>query len=255
MADLIKPGQPEDTEHLEPVGVDSELDIKAVVWIGAVLAGITVASFILMWFLYVGLISWSEDHDPEPYALRELRPAQPPGPALQTSPETGTPEDELRLWQEGQRTLLEGSPVLLDEDTARIPIDLAMAAVVEQRARRAEIGGAVDELLGDPEMDDREMPGFDVGTDPMGLEAGGPIPLSIQQGERQRAALRAEREAREEALGPVIEIGGEPAVATEETEGMASAMTDTYEEPVAGDSAADEEEGADGADGAPPPQS
>lgn len=268
MADLIKPGQPEDTEHLEPTGVDSELDLKAVVWSGVILAGITALSFVLMWFMYLGLISWSEDQDPEPYALADQRPDRPPGPALQTSPETGTPEDEYLAWREGQQTLLDGPPTMLDEATARIPIEMAIAAELERRARRAEIGAAVDQLMGDeltaptgdrrdPELD-REISGvqlLDEAGEPMEIEGGGPIPPSIQRGERQRAAERAREAARTEALGPVVEIGDDLAVETEETEGMASAMTDTYEEPLAEDPADNEEEGDFGADGAPPPLS
>jgi hypothetical protein len=202
--------------------------------------------------MYVGLISWSEDHDPEPYALADLRPDRPAGPALQTSPETGTPEDELIAWQEGQRTLLEGSPTMLDEATARIPIEMAIAAEVERRARRSEIGAAIDSLIGDeltapegdPEMD-REMSGLQLLDDDgetLEVEGAGPIPLSIQEGERQRAAARSREAARADALGPMVEMVemveiddpdpvGEPAPAESDaesgTDGTASAVTDT----------------------------
>lgn len=170
MAELIKKGQPEDTEPLAPEEIDSEVDVKAVVWSAVVLGGITVLSFVLMWFLYRGLLSFEEGRDPAPSALGEAaEQPMPPEPRLQAIPEVelGTVEAEERMMLDGW--------ALLDETYARIPIERAMEIVAASGGTPAteRAVAATGEELGsvalEPQIDERPevVPGEgDAGVEP-----------------------------------------------------------------------------------------
>ncbi|MEZ5313371.1 MAG: hypothetical protein R2862_06775 [Thermoanaerobaculia bacterium] len=72
----------------QPGGFDSEIDVRRVIEIAAWLAGITIGSLIVGYFLYKALGSWTERADPKPSPLAEARlPAAPPEPHLQSRPE------------------------------------------------------------------------------------------------------------------------------------------------------------------------
>ncbi|HUP43169.1 MAG TPA: hypothetical protein VM599_08175, partial [Thermoanaerobaculia bacterium] len=81
-----------------------------------------------MWFLFQGLAASQEARDPEPLPMPEAAErAEPPGPALQS-----TPERDLEEMLAQEKTLLE-SYALVDREGghARIPIERAMALYLE----------------------------------------------------------------------------------------------------------------------------
>lgn len=109
-----------------PADFDRDVDIKAVVWTGVALAGVTAVAFVVAWFFYLGLARSSERRDPEPLPMPEAaQPMVPPGPRLQV-----TPEMDLKAYRAAEDAMLHGyGPVAGEEGYARIPIERAMALV------------------------------------------------------------------------------------------------------------------------------
>lgn len=111
-----------------PEEFDHDVNIKAVVWSGVILAGITAVAFILMWWLFQGLVASHADRDPEPSPIREAtEPAVPPGPVLQTEPE----EDLRRMLEMEEALLTSYSMVEGEEGYARVPIEVALEMALE----------------------------------------------------------------------------------------------------------------------------
>jgi hypothetical protein len=108
---------------------DKDVNISGIVWTGIVLAGITAVAFVLMWWLFQGLISYKEAQDPRPTPIQEaVGPIEPPGPQLQS-----TPEEDLRRMREQEEALLNGySLVAGEEGYARIPVDEALELVLDR---------------------------------------------------------------------------------------------------------------------------
>lgn len=131
------PGERPEVHRREAIEPD-RVDIRAVVWTGAVLAGITLVSLILVWFLFLGLKGRQEARDPRPMPVREaVEPVVPPGPRLQSSP-----EEDLRRMRRHEEVLL-GSYSLIEgeEGFIRIPIVEAMDLALERglgQPRRTE---------------------------------------------------------------------------------------------------------------------
>lgn len=111
-----------------PEELDHDVNIRAVVWSGVILAGITALSFVLMWWLFQGFLATLEARDPEPLPIREAaEPTLPPGPLLQTEP-----EEDLRRMREMEEALL-GSYGLIrgEEGYARVPVEVALEMALE----------------------------------------------------------------------------------------------------------------------------
>jgi hypothetical protein len=68
--------------------IDSEIDVRRTIEVGAWLFGTTVGTLVIGYFLYLGLSKWSAGADPAPSPLVEAnRTVLPPGPNLQAHPE------------------------------------------------------------------------------------------------------------------------------------------------------------------------
>jgi len=109
---------------------DLDLNVKSIVWTGAILALGTVAVCTLMWGMYRGFARLERRHDPPPPPLAEERRPQPlpPAPRLQSSPDA----DMAAFRAEEDRAL--ESPAWIDRQagTVRLPIDLAMDVLVRR---------------------------------------------------------------------------------------------------------------------------
>lgn len=107
---------------------DKDVNISGIVWTGAILAGITALSFVLMWWFFQGLVSYKEAQDPRPLPIQEeVEPIEPPGPQLQS-----TPEEDLQRMREQEEALLNGYSLIEGaEGYARIPVDEALDLALE----------------------------------------------------------------------------------------------------------------------------
>lgn len=111
-----------------PEDFDRDVDIRGAVYTGIGVFALAAVSFVLMWFFVRGLMSWEERRDPEPSPLPEAaRALAPSGPSLQA-----TPERELEALRVHERTILESYGVNEAGTHARIPIERAMALLLEQ---------------------------------------------------------------------------------------------------------------------------
>ena len=126
MTERARP-HPDHVEGAGPEGFDQEVDLRVVTWIGVALAGATAVVGLLMWWLVVGFERFDAKRQPAAPPLAEARrQVLPPGPRLQT-----TPERDLRAMRaEEDHRLGEAEWVDRARGTARIPIELAMEAVV-----------------------------------------------------------------------------------------------------------------------------
>ncbi len=109
---------------------DRDLNVRSILWTGAILAAGTIAICLLMWGVYRGLARLERREDPAPPPLAEERRPQPlpPAPRLQSSPD----EDMATFRAEEDRTL--ETPAWIDRQagTVRLPIDLAMDVLVRR---------------------------------------------------------------------------------------------------------------------------
>lgn len=113
----------------ESPGYDHEVNIRAVVWMGVILAGVTALSIVLMWFLFKGLERYKESQDPQPSPLEEVRQqTPPPGPLLQS-----TPEEDLAIMHHQENVLLHSYSLIEGEEGyARIPVDDALELALKE---------------------------------------------------------------------------------------------------------------------------
>lgn len=152
---------------------DKDINISGIVWTGAVLAGITALSFVLMWWFFQGLKSYKEAQDPRPMPIREAaEPIEPPGPQLQS-----TPEEDLQRIREQEEALLNGySLIESEEGYARIPVDAALELALELDAvgggGARETGTETDEGMS-PGEEAVERPETATPVDPAGSEDAG----------------------------------------------------------------------------------
>ncbi len=130
---------PPETHRETAARYDPELDVRAILWSAAWLAGGVVAVCLLMYWLFLGLRRAENRADPPPPPLAEERTAQPlpPEPRLQASPDA----DMLALRSREDRTLHQ--PAWIDEKagTVRLPIDLAMDVIARRGLAPTGAGG------------------------------------------------------------------------------------------------------------------
>jgi hypothetical protein len=126
MTERARP-HPDHVEGAGPEGFDHEVDLRVVVWIGVALAGATAVVALLMWWLVAGFERFDAKRQPPAPPLAEARrQVAPPGPRLQIAPE----RDLRAMRAEEDHRLAEAAWVDRARGTARIPIELAMDAVV-----------------------------------------------------------------------------------------------------------------------------
>lgn len=108
---------------------DRDVNIRGVLWAGAGLAALTVASFVVAWFVYRGIASYEQRQNPEPLPMPEAAvETLPPGPRLQATPE----QDLADMLTEEEALLEHYSLVEADGGYARIPIERAMELALER---------------------------------------------------------------------------------------------------------------------------
>lgn len=127
--DRTRQGEGRPLSEAESGHFDQDVNIKSVVWTGLVTAGVTALAFVLMWFLFKGMIAHKQSQDPVAMPMQiEHEPVPLPGPRLQA-----TPEEELQQMNAqvdalvNHYSLIEG-----EEGYARIPVDQAMDLVLER---------------------------------------------------------------------------------------------------------------------------
>lgn len=111
-----------------PEGYDRDVNIRAVVWTGVVLAVIAVLGGIVGTLVILGFESSQERRDPEPLPIPEAaEPILPPGPRLQA-----TPEEDLEAMLEQEAARLERYSLVEEGgEYARIPVERAMELILE----------------------------------------------------------------------------------------------------------------------------
>lgn len=125
-------------EHPAAEQFDREINLRGIFWTVAVVAGLTVISAIVAWFVLAGFRKVEDRRQPEPSPLLEAnRVVQPPEPRLQTSPEVELQhmraEEDLVLYRAGWADRGQG--------TVRVPIDVAMEMVAARGLGPEVVGG------------------------------------------------------------------------------------------------------------------
>lgn len=109
--------------------LDSELNLRGIVWSTIAVLGVTLAAAVLMWGFMAVILDALAGGDPPPPALEEARqPYLPPEPRLQTTPFTDL--DALRA--EEERLLTSYGWINEPGGVAQIPIDRAIDLLVEK---------------------------------------------------------------------------------------------------------------------------
>jgi hypothetical protein len=107
----------------------SDVNVKAILGVGAGLAGITLALAGVVWLLVVFLSNRAADTAPMEFPLAASHEQRlPPEPRLQTNPR----EDLAALRQSEERLLRSYGWVDKDAGVVRIPIDEAMKLTLER---------------------------------------------------------------------------------------------------------------------------
>lgn len=107
----------------------SDVNVRAILTVGAGLAGVTAAAAVVVWLLVLFLARSAADTAPREYPLAASHEQRlPPEPRLQTNPR----EDLFELRQSEERQLRSYGWVNKDAGIARIPIDEAMKLTLER---------------------------------------------------------------------------------------------------------------------------
>lgn len=115
--------------------LDSDLNVRALAGLTAILMIVVALAFVLMWWFSHRLLDDRIAADPPPPALPEARlPHEPPGPRLQSDPLAEL--SALRAVEELTLTTYGW----VDETTgiARVPVDRAMDLLVENGLEESE---------------------------------------------------------------------------------------------------------------------
>lgn len=115
--------------------LDSELNVRALAGLAAVLLLVVALAFVLMWWLSNRMLDERIAADPPPPLLPEARlPHEPPGPRLQSDPFA-----ELRaLRAVEEQTLTTYAWVDEGAGIVRVPVDRAMDLLVEKGLKEQE---------------------------------------------------------------------------------------------------------------------
>lgn len=148
---------------------DRDVNLRGVLWTGAVLVGVTVLGFVVAWFVFRGMAASEQRRSPEPLPIPEARErALPPGPRLQATPE----EDLEELLAQEEALLERYSLVEEGGGYARIPIERAMELFLEQRGGEPTPQEPGAEGM-TPGSDDVDPPGTPPGGPPAGATTEG----------------------------------------------------------------------------------
>jgi hypothetical protein len=120
-----------DRPHGGEPPIDHEIDARGIGKVGAWLAVVTVAGFVIAWGFYLLLSSAERKSDAPPSPLAEARaPRVAPGPALQA-----TPERELAALRRTEAASLEGwAWIDRQANLARVPVARAIERVAADGA-------------------------------------------------------------------------------------------------------------------------
>ncbi len=125
-------------EHPATEQFDREISLRGIFWTVAFVAGITVLSAVVVWFILAGFRKVEDRRQPEPSPLLEAnRVVPPPEPRLQTAPEVELrhmrAEEDLALYHAGWADRGQG--------TVRVPIDVAMEMIAARGLGPEVVGG------------------------------------------------------------------------------------------------------------------
>lgn len=117
------------TEGNEGSVLDSELNLRLLIWMTLGLLAIIALAVVAMWYLGTGVESRLIAGDPPPPALPEARVEhQPPAPNLQVDPR----QQLLDLRAEEERILTTYGWIDRTHGLTRVPIDRAMDLLIER---------------------------------------------------------------------------------------------------------------------------
>jgi hypothetical protein len=139
-------------ENHESSRFDREINLRAILFSGVGLVGVTIIAAALMWWLLKGFEGHDERHDPRPTPIEAANPQQPPPePRLQVAPgfvvsnsgATAQSDREDMAAQAATESRLLQQPAWIDQGkgTLRVPIDVAMEVVAARGAAPEVVGG------------------------------------------------------------------------------------------------------------------
>ncbi|HEV8577915.1 MAG TPA: hypothetical protein VGX68_02435 [Thermoanaerobaculia bacterium] len=121
------------TPHLEEF--DREINVRSILWTGLALVILALVVQLLMWWLLRGFSSFDEKRDVRLTPIEAANPQQPPPePRLQISPN----DDMARMREDEDRLLDHAGWVNRQQGTVRVPIDVAMDAILSRGVSAAQ---------------------------------------------------------------------------------------------------------------------
>jgi len=139
-------------ENHQSSGFDREINLRAILFSGVGLVGVTIVAAALMWWLLKGFEGHDERRDPRPTPIEAANPQQPPPePRLQVAPgfvvsnsgaTAQSDREDMAAEAEQEKNLLQ-QPAWIDQGkgTLRVPIDVAMEIVAARGAAPEVVGG------------------------------------------------------------------------------------------------------------------
>ncbi|MEO8276519.1 MAG: hypothetical protein ABI639_09880 [Thermoanaerobaculia bacterium] len=128
--------------------IDSEIDVRRSVEIGLWLAGTTVGTLVVGYFIYLGLARWTAGEDPKASPIAQANQiVLPPAPNLQIHPEQELAamraDERQRLttwgWVDKSRGLVH---IPIDEAIARLAVPAAASVPASETAATAAVEAA-----------------------------------------------------------------------------------------------------------------
>jgi hypothetical protein len=124
----------------ELASFDREVNLRGVLWAGAILVTVALVVHLLIWWLLRGFETYDEKRDVRLTPIEaELRPQEqpPPEPRLEVSPRQNL--EELR--QEEDALIRGAAWVNPQQGVVRVPLDVALEVIAERGVAAEVVGG------------------------------------------------------------------------------------------------------------------
>lgn len=139
-----------DQHGVETGQFDREINVKGIVWAGAVLVVVALVVHFLIWGLLSGFDKMDDRRDVRlsPIETANPQPQDFPLPRLQT-----TPEQDLRLIREEEDRLLgRAGWVNQQQGTMRVPVDVAIDVIAARGVDPGVVGGSAGAATPNPDQ-------------------------------------------------------------------------------------------------------